>query len=110
MTASISAILPNEQFLGKKGTCVNFQIHILKSEGLVRLYTDGQGYIDSARHAVDKYIILLSRSSTFPSGCTLFSVYLLLIKYLCVNLRALTSAIMLRLDQEPSTRTFPEIN
>ena len=38
----ISAVPTNEQLLGKKKTCSKFQIDISKTEGLVRVYTDGR--------------------------------------------------------------------
>ena len=38
----ISAVPTNEQLLGEKKKCSKFQIDISKTEGLVRVYTDGQ--------------------------------------------------------------------
>ena len=38
----ISAVPTNEQLLCKKKTCSKFQIDISKTEGLVRIYTDGR--------------------------------------------------------------------
>ena len=38
----ISAVPTTEQLLGEKKKCSKFQIDISKTEGLVRVYTDGQ--------------------------------------------------------------------
>ncbi len=43
----VSAIPTNEQLLGEKRTCAKFQINISRSEGLIRVYTDGHDTIDS---------------------------------------------------------------
>ena len=43
----IPAIPENERPLGEKRTCAKFQIDISKTEGLVRVYTDGRTWLVS---------------------------------------------------------------
>ena len=69
----ISAVPTNEQLLSEERIGAKFQIDSLKTEGLVRVYTDRRTDIAKSTQLIMlsfiQYLSSFIESSTFPSGC-----------------------------------------